>query len=210
MTCVVRTSAIVAVIALLGHGTAGAQSMTDGSSTYIDTWEQGGGIVGYGATDGTIAVHQYVVSVRITSPAGRQASASTSSYPYGSVISVDAVLPWDTSDLGDYRIETDHTFYCDGSGGGMPFLLASLNRIVGLSIRISFFTNPINVGIDGCYYDQLACSSGTPTCTAGWTLGLGRPCPLYARAAFLVINFGSYHTCSIGVSAAAPGPGPCN
>jgi hypothetical protein len=63
------------------------------------------------------------------------------------------------------------------------------------------------VGTFICTYDNLACTSGTPTCTSGIAIPLVNACPQYVLAAWLVLN-GS--TCVVSFVSAATGGGVCN
>lgn len=141
----------------------------------------------------------YVTHAQIYSPSGRNSSAQG-----GSLYATTSIAF--NGEEGTYSIAGYGTYYCQcsfqnfGFGGGQN---------ITLSLRTSIFTNP-SEAFYGCYYGSLACSSGSATCGSGWTLStLGHPCPQYASAAFLVINFGTYHICSLGLSAVTSGPAPC-
>jgi hypothetical protein len=79
-------------------------------------------------------------------------------------------------------------------------------------ITNSFYQNPTQ-GPGACWYSQMACSGGTPTCTGGITVSLqGSFCSYYAWADWLAITFnnGLSYSCLFGVSGNAPSAGQCN
>ena len=80
---------------------------------------------------------------------------------------------------------------------------------VARSVRISdtYWGPPPIVLQDGCIYNVLACSTGTPTCkSATPEISFFPGCPNYIHARYLVVG----GTCDFAVATSATGPGPCN
>jgi len=168
----------------------------------------------YGALD---AVHTYSQSVRITSPSGRTNSCGFSNpAPATQAVNYqcEAVLPVeDGSDYetGDYNIVGQQTAVCSqvGTFTNVPFQIP-----LSIYLAQTYLQGGYAVS-GGCYYPSLACSSGTPTCSEGWTLGFGSSCSYYAWAKCIVYKLGSGPNSNppictkVGFAGGATGPGPC-
>lgn len=197
------------MFALFSYGAAFGQGyMNDQSSTYIDSWGSSAGIYGYGATDGQAPIHEYAVDVSISSPRGRRVS-STGVFGWG-FVSNTILMAWDSSDLGDYEIRTEHRGWC--SLGEVLFTLAWEFLIGKVGARQTYYKDPVpDAPYPGsCLYLNKACSSGTPTCTEGFVFVPEWECPPYVLAEYLTYTRFFYTSCfKIAPGVEAPEPGPC-
>lgn len=204
-----RQFAITSII-LVWCGVARAQYMSDGSSTYIDTWASGSSVYGYGSTNGAMGIHEYAVDITLTSPNGRQASSSgylQQSWSVSNTVS----LSWDQYDLGNYYISTTHRGYCIPSQ--VAFTISLRNLLGTAGTRQTTFTDPTTTYIPGsCYYNSLACQGSSATCTSGNAITLsGDSCAPYLIVNFLVYTVFFQTSCfPIGVGFGSSSPGNCN
>ena len=82
--------------------------MNDGSSIYVDSWEDSSYMYGYGSTAGSLSFHQYSVDVSITSPLGRTSNATSGTYRSGTVAAT-ATLSWSYDTVGhkeEFQLQT--------------------------------------------------------------------------------------------------------
>jgi len=95
-------------------------------------------------------------------------------------------MEWDPNDLGTYTIQVEHRGWCDVVMVSFLILLHSIQGTVGSTTTTWKDPYP-DVPLEGsCYYSQFACSSGTPTCTEGYSFNFsGQTCPYFWRVNFL-------------------------
>ena len=185
--------------------------MNDGSSTYADTWgDSAYGILGYGSISHGLSIHEYAVDVTITSPKGRQASATGYYGQLGASASNEAALPWDLADLGLYDISIHPRGWCSVAKIAFTFVASLLTGSVNGPF-ITYYTAAQKVTYV-CFWSTLACLPGTtPTCIDGTTLNVESTCPKFASASFMTYTVGVVKTCFV-MNEVKPqtGPGPCN
>jgi hypothetical protein len=102
-----------------------AFSQMGSSSTYSDSWvddsnPDAGAIVSIGVTQDSSNGygHTYWVVTTLTSPNSRTARATSyQTNGYNAYTRAETTLPWDSNDLGDYSIGSQHWMCCPYMGG---------------------------------------------------------------------------------------------
>jgi hypothetical protein len=190
-------SAALIVLAVIGFAsTASAQEMS--ISEYHDIFSDGDTVFGYldWVDNSTGCNHSnYTLQTDLSGPTGYSSSGGNS-----------AALSFEE---GDYTVDGELSFYCDCYQDAVYVYGSSLTW--HLSIKQTYYTNVETIPL-GCWYYSTACSSGTPSCTAGVGFALFPPsvyCPNYAKALWVVAQRGTSVTCFTNVTVGALGGGAC-
>jgi hypothetical protein len=171
-----------------------------GMYTYQDvTVDSNGTVIGDNLVQATSCKQSSTsADAHITMPSGAQFAATS----YGADVAEAVAYAPTVNEVGDgtfwgnNNASSDYCGYSDGSAFNFP-----------LSIRTTTYGPRPIVSNDACYWTNLACAFGTPTCrqsTPGIVFAMS--CPDYARAQWLVFK----NTCIFAEARATTGPGECN
>jgi hypothetical protein len=166
---------------------------TDGSYIYTDVYGSSGA-PNTCPTYTTIEtdINGYVGSGSASYPATAHASASTPA-----------------TDGVNYSWTRDITHYGEQRGGSCGAFLELL-RSWTLSVRSTYYTGPSVDSFGACQWASLACRSGTPSCTSGFTIYPQPTCSNYVWIRFLYLGTPTFSECSwYGSAYWAGGPGVC-
>jgi hypothetical protein len=195
--------AVFSLLALCSSQAA-AQSMS--YSVYTDMWDNGdqSTVVGYSELDDNAGC-----------AGGSPTSTWTSIYSptrYSEVWGSTASLPFDGEE-GNWSVGGTFQLQCNCGPQGFTHSFSVGGSLSWhLSIKRTYYYGPVREGL-ACYYLDLACSSGSPTCSWGMSIATwptSLVCPDYSYADWLVAQRGTSATCLFALSSPANGPGPCN
>lgn len=139
---------------------ANCQYMNDGSSVYVDTWDDGTYMHGVGATQGQLSIHRYDVDSSLTSPNGRTVSSS-SGYMSGCVQAQVSLL-LDYTEVGDWVTTTGHKGYC--TAAHVYFVLAQLRKTRPTPTQYCADGTTVSYCAEGNQVAPLGAMKSTPSC----------------------------------------------
>ena len=116
---------------------------------------------------------------------------------------------------GELNVESSLAIECSCWGGWYsPAVIVNLNLYA--SIKHTYFTNGTQIyGPSGspiaCYYEDLACVGGTPTCPGGIMFAWSGKCTEFAKTEWLVVHSSlrPLGVCTVGWNGPANFPGTC-
>lgn len=187
---------------------------SDGTYVYATAGIQSDGWYGYDTF-----THDYQVWEDITSPSGRRTSCFYEEpwvpAPQPIFDECNSQLPVSPDGVnfeeGDYSVDGGQSATCSQVG---QFVNVPFSIPIKIWLAQTYFKGGYPTAF-GCFYPETACSSGTPTCSGGWTLSFEFGCPEFASSKFIVYQIGSGPNANppictkAGFTAAATGPGPC-